>query len=252
MNLPATGLPKVHSCGGLGDGQVANRFYTHPPPNRPCWGRPPADGQVAKRLCISACAVSGQAPRNPVGLRCNLGAVAPSRSAEYMQADRIMRTPRLRWPVPPWRAGSTCIALPGATTRADKGAPLRRPSRGLCPCQELQRTRSCRPIRLGPPCMWLLPSLLPLTRPARAMDDPLACPFDGRATRRPLLDRMRPGGSVARVGPSPKARSGETYLHCHGCTIDYVRADREVGTVAAGLVTDDHVRSGSIATTGRV
>ena len=84
------------------------------------------------------------------------------------------------------------------------------------------------------------------------MDGPLACPLGGRETRRPLLDRIRLGGSAAGTGLSPKARSGETYLHCHGCTFDYVRADWEVGTVAAGLVAEDRVRSGSIATTGRV
>ena len=48
---------------------------------------------------------------------------------------------------------------------------------------------------------------------------------------------------MAGVGLSVKARSGETYLHCHGCTLDYVRADREVGTVAAGLLVEDRVRS---------
>ena len=74
---------------------------------------------------------------------------------------------------------------------------------------------------------------------------PPACPFCGgtASRRRPLLDRVGLGGIVAGAGLSLKARSWESYLHCHGCTFDYVRADRDAGTIAAGLLVEDRVRS---------
>ena len=34
------------------------------------------------------------------------------------------------------------------------------------------------------------------------------------------------------------ARAGGWYLHCNGCTASFVRADRDVKTVAAGLLVD--------------
>ena len=37
------------------------------------------------------------------------------------------------------------------------------------------------------------------------------------------------------------ARAGGWYLHCDGCTTDYVRADRDVETIAAGLRVDPRV-----------
>ena len=72
------------------------------------------------------------------------------------------------------------------------------------------------------------------------MDTYRTCPFcGGRAfPKRPLLDKMRLGGRVAGTGLSLRARSKETYLHCNGCTIDFVRADRDIKTIEAGLRID--------------
>lgn len=73
------------------------------------------------------------------------------------------------------------------------------------------------------------------------MDGPLACPFcGGRASRkRPPLAGARISGTLPGVGLSLAAAAPVvSYLHCNGCTIDYVRADRDVETVAAGLRVD--------------
>ena len=71
------------------------------------------------------------------------------------------------------------------------------------------------------------------------MDSPRTCPFcGGRALRkRPLLGGVELGAGMAGVALSVKSpRSKESYLHCNGCMIDYIRADRDVETVAAGLL----------------
>lgn len=73
------------------------------------------------------------------------------------------------------------------------------------------------------------------------MDSPRTCPFcGGRALRkRPLLDGVELGASMAGASLSVKSpRSKESYLHCNGCMIDYIRADRDVETVAAGLLIE--------------
>ena len=77
------------------------------------------------------------------------------------------------------------------------------------------------------------------------MNSPLTCPFcGGRASKkRPLLDKIRLGGRVAGTGLSLRARSKETYLHCNGCTIDFVRADRDIKTIEAGLRIDPRAAS---------
>ena len=70
------------------------------------------------------------------------------------------------------------------------------------------------------------------------MDPPRTCPFcGGRASqRRPRLGEMRLGVKMAGASLSVKSpRSEESYLHCNGCMIDYIRADRDVETIAAGL-----------------
>lgn len=71
------------------------------------------------------------------------------------------------------------------------------------------------------------------------MDSPRTCPFcGGRALRKkPALDGMELGARVSGAGLSFKApKAGESYLHCNGCTIDYIRADRDIETIAAGLL----------------
>lgn len=73
------------------------------------------------------------------------------------------------------------------------------------------------------------------------MDSPRTCPFcGGRAQRRrPALDGARLGVKIAGTGLSLKApKSGRSYLHCNGCMIDYIRADRDVETVASGLLAE--------------
>lgn len=76
------------------------------------------------------------------------------------------------------------------------------------------------------------------------MDGPRTCPFcGGRASRRrPPLDGAELRGAVAGAGLSVRtARTGGWYLHCDGCTADYVRADRDIETIAAGLRVDPRV-----------
>lgn len=73
------------------------------------------------------------------------------------------------------------------------------------------------------------------------MDGPRTCPFcGGRASRRrPPLGGAELGASAAGVGLSLRAAgAGGWYLHCDGCTADFVRADRDVGTIVAGLRVD--------------
>ncbi len=76
------------------------------------------------------------------------------------------------------------------------------------------------------------------------MDGPRTCPFcGGRASRRrPPLDGAELRGAAAGAGLSAgTAGAGGSHLHCDGCTADYVRADRDVETVAAGLRVDPRV-----------
>ena len=73
------------------------------------------------------------------------------------------------------------------------------------------------------------------------MDSPRTCPFcGGRALRkRPLLGGVELGAGMAGAALSVKSpRSAESYLHCNGCMIDYIRADRDAETVAAGLLIE--------------
>lgn len=75
------------------------------------------------------------------------------------------------------------------------------------------------------------------------MDSPCTCPFCGAkaSLKKPSLDGIRLGGKVAGTGLSIRARSKETYLHCNGCTFEFVRADRDIATIAAGLRVDPRV-----------
>ena len=75
------------------------------------------------------------------------------------------------------------------------------------------------------------------------MDSPRTCPFcGGRALRkRPALAGAKVSAALAGTGASLEAPRSAPYLHCNGCTFDFVRADRDVKTIAAGLHVDPRV-----------
>lgn len=69
------------------------------------------------------------------------------------------------------------------------------------------------------------------------------CPFCGGSSisRAPLFDRLKEL-SIPVVGGSARTRkSGEEYLKCHGCTAEYVCAERDIKTIMNGLVVRPHI-----------
>ena len=113
-------------------------------------------------------------------------------------------------------------------------APCLPPSVGVMPADRPPRppasyspptlnTAAARPARRG------RPPHLPLLRRQGVPAE--AAAGRGRAARR--------GGGRRPVGGD--GRGGGSHLHCGGCTADYVRADRDVETIAAGLRVDPRV-----------
>lgn len=75
------------------------------------------------------------------------------------------------------------------------------------------------------------------------MATPDTCPFCGGSsiTREPLLDRLKEL-SIPVVGGSARTRkSGEEYLKCHGCTAEYVCAERDIKTIMNGLMVPKNI-----------
>ena len=70
------------------------------------------------------------------------------------------------------------------------------------------------------------------------MDGARTCPFCGgmAVRRRPALSGAKMGATIGGTGLSLEAGgSEESYLKCNGCTMEFVRADRDVDTILAGL-----------------
>ena len=75
---------------------------------------------------------------------------------------------------------------------------------------------------------------------------PETCPFCGGrpAWVRPLLDGARIGVRVAGAGASLRTRgSGESYLKCNGCAMEFVPAERDIENILSGLEVEDRVLS---------
>lgn len=79
------------------------------------------------------------------------------------------------------------------------------------------------------------------TAPAVAPSD--TCPLCGGTSikRAPLLDRLKELGIPAVGGTVKTRKSGEEYLRCHGCTAEFVYAERDIKTIMNGLLVQDNV-----------
>ena len=114
----------------------------------------------------------------------------------------------------------------GAARRATPAAPP------ICHTRPIRR-RSARPLAI------------PLTArpPPRVVATPDTCPVCGGESirRAPLLDRIK-GVGIPAVGGSLKTRkSCETYLKCHGCTVEFVYAERGIEQIMNGLLVEDNI-----------
>lgn len=79
--------------------------------------------------------------------------------------------------------------------------------------------------------------------PAPAVAPSDTCPLCGGTSikRAPLLDRLKELG-IPTVGGIIKTRkSGEEYLKCHGCTAEFIYAERDIKTIMNGLLVEDNV-----------
>lgn len=147
-------------------------------------------------------------------------ALPPARRHVRMRYDSRRRRPSSQ--------GIHCAAKPPV---AGARAPSR--PRPRCP---VEMRAPMRPLRA--------PSSLIITAPAApSVDSALTCPFcGGRAHRvRPILAWARLGVTVGGTGGFLDIRRPESYLRCHGCTMEFVRADRDVGNILAGLRVERRV-----------
>lgn len=98
-----------------------------------------------------------------------------------------------------------------------------------------------RPIRRCPARSPAIP--LTARPPPRAVATPDTCPICGGTSikRAPLFDRLK-GVGIPAVGGSLKTRkSCETYLKCHGCTAEFVYAERGIEQIMNGLLVEDNI-----------